>query len=351
MWIIVAPSCVGKSTFIKSKAAFRMTKLKPTLRLTAHSYMRGKRFEDSYYMEFCARSNPTLLYQKCQSSTLTRRAVVLAIPKLTHLRRIKLRIKEFENVDTQVPLRRYLNAIRKFSPSAYLNKYKVTFKHLQNHKIPYTILRADKLGYPEISEEDLPRLFEEISKEEIQATVSQFPRERYGRVNLPFGLHTKGVDRSPTRNAIMPKSLKGKSLLDVGSAFGYWCFEAEDLGAASVLGLEIKSGRLKRANLFRNLRKSKVVTFRNENITKLDLKGEFDYILVLNVLHHLPNALKVLDFLGEKAKEKLVVESPVKFRKVDLMKVIEDSFENVEFMPSALTSMRGEERRIAICSF
>lgn len=189
------------------------------------------------------------------------------------------------------------------------------------------------------------------NKKEIQAVIDQLPHERYGRVNLPYGLHTKGVDRFSTRNAIMPKSLKGKSLLDVGSAFGYWCFEAEDLGATSVLGLEVKKVRLKRANLFKNLRESKIVTFRNVDITELKLEGEFDYVLLLNVLHHLPNPLEVLSFLGSKANEKLIVESPVKFKKIDLMKVIGDSFENVEFMPSTLTSPKNEKRKIAICSF
>lgn len=187
------------------------------------------------------------------------------------------------------------------------------------------------------------------TKKEIQAIIDQLPHERYGRVNLPYGLHTRGVDRSPTRNVILPKSLKGKSFLDVGSAFGYWCFEAEDLGATNVLGLEVKKGRLKRANLFKNLRESRA-TFSNVDITELKLEGEFDYVLILNVLHHLPNPLEVLDFLRSKAKEKLIIESPVKFRKIDLMKVIGKSFENVDFIPSTLTSPRNEKRKIAICT-
>ena len=182
------------------------------------------------------------------------------------------------------------------------------------------------------------------TKKEIQSIIDHLPSERFGRVNLPYGLHTKGLDRSPTRDMIFPASLKGKSVLDVGSAYGYLCFEAEDLGATRVLGLEVKPPRLKRANLFKDLRESKV-EFRNEDVTLFQLEEDFDYVVILNVLHHLrtPKPKEVLEFLGRRAKEKLIVESPV-----SAMQMIDALFEKVEYFPSVLTSKRKEQRQIAI---
>lgn len=183
------------------------------------------------------------------------------------------------------------------------------------------------------------------TREQVQAIVDRFPFERYGRVNLPYGFHTKGLDRSPAKEIIFPKSFQHKTLLDVGSAYGYWCFEAEALGAEKVVGLEVKPARLARAKLFKNVRESKA-EFRNEDITKLQLEGEFDYVLVLNVLHHLPNALEVLDFLRSKAKEKLIIESPIAFRGVKIMEVVGSMFPKVEYFPSVLEV----NRKIAICT-
>jgi len=188
------------------------------------------------------------------------------------------------------------------------------------------------------------------TKEEIQAIIDKIPQHRYGRVKLPHGLYTKGIDRTPTKDVIFPESLKGKSLLDVGCAFGYWCFEAEDLGAEKVWGIEIKKPRIQRAVMFKKLRESNVATFRNINISEHELKARFDYVLALNVLHHVPDPIKTLEFLGKRAKEKLIIESPVEFKDINIMEVIENTFDNVEFSPSDLTNKSKQERRIAICS-
>lgn len=82
------------------------------------------------------------------------------------------------------------------------------------------------------------------TKEEIEKILKEEDFE-YHSVPLPYGLCTPGDDRSPTRDLIFPESLAGKTFLDVGSALGYFCFEAERRGASRVVGIELRSNRLR----------------------------------------------------------------------------------------------------------
>jgi len=150
-----------------------------------------------------------------------------------------------------------------------------------------------------------------MAREQIKDIVIRLPHETYGRVNLPYDLHTNGIDRAPTRDIIFPASLEGKTVLDVGSFYGYMCFEAATLGAARALGLEYRVARLDRANMFKEARGDNNVEFRMADITTYDIKEKFDYVLALNVLHHLDKqGQQVLDKLAACTKEKLIIETP-----------------------------------------
>ena len=48
-----------------------------------------------------------------------------------------------------------------------------------------------------------------------------------------------GEDLKPTANCIFPNDLKGKSVLDIGCHYGYYCHEAKRRGAGKVLGVEL----------------------------------------------------------------------------------------------------------------
>lgn len=145
-----------------------------------------------------------------------------------------------------------------------------------------------------------------------KAQIEGILRERtfgYHRVDLPFGLHTEGKDRAGTRNLIFPESLAGKTVLDVGCAFGYFCFEAEALGAARVLGLELKKDRLEGAQLLKEIKGSKVEV-RRQDVTRDPLGERFDYVLLLNVIHHLTDPLRLIRELATLTDECLVIEFP-----------------------------------------
>ena len=69
------------------------------------------------------------------------------------------------------------------------------------------------------SEEDIRKL---IAREDF----------RYQKIELPYGMSTGGKDRSATAKAIFPDDLTGKTVLDVGCRYGYFCFEALKRGAS-----------------------------------------------------------------------------------------------------------------------
>jgi 2-polyprenyl-3-methyl-5-hydroxy-6-metoxy-1,4-benzoquinol methylase len=155
------------------------------------------------------------------------------------------------------------------------------------------------------------------SKEEIEKILRE---ERFGyhRVNLPYGLHTRGRDRSQTRDLIFPESLAGKTVLDIGSALGYFCFEAEVKGAARVLGVELDPERLRQACLLKKIVGSQV-EFLQRDILRQPLDEQFDYVCLLNVVHHLDEPIRAIHQLAALARETLIIEFPtiedVKFRK------------------------------------
>lgn len=156
------------------------------------------------------------------------------------------------------------------------------------------------------------------TKEQIQAILHDTKFE-YHRVNLPYGLHTPGRDRTPTRDLIFPKSLEGKSVLDVGCALGYFCFEAETLGATKVVGVDFDDVRIKQAQVLKEILNSDV-EFIHGDIFDLMLHDSFDYILLLNVVHHSVAPMHLIRELSKAAKEKLIIEFPTfadpKFRSI-----------------------------------
>jgi SAM-dependent methyltransferase len=146
------------------------------------------------------------------------------------------------------------------------------------------------------------------SKEQIEKILKE-ENFAYHRVNLPFGLHTRGRDRSRTRDLIFRESLTGKSVLDVGSALGYFCFEAEAKGATRILGIERDEERFRQACLLKEIIGSRVEFLRRDILSE-QLNEQFDYVCLLNVLHHLDDPIHAIHQLAAITHELLIIEFP-----------------------------------------
>ena len=130
----------------------------------------------------------------------------------------------------------------------------------------------------------------------------------YHRIELPYGLATRGTDRRPFCDQILGADLTGKTVLDIGSKFGFFSFEALKRGAARVLGVDVDPRSVRKARTIADILGSKA-EFRLLDIDREPIEEEFDVVLCLNVLHHLHNPIAALDTLVRAAREKLVIET------------------------------------------
>ena len=166
--------------------------------------------------------------------------------------------------------------------------------------------------------------FTSLQSEEIYETLegqrSKYTRERiaeiikspifeYQQVPLPFGLSTRGQDRSGTVSACLPEDLSGCSVLDVGSALGLFCFEAERRRASHVVGLEPRQTRFEAAIILKEILGSRV-EFRRQSLLDYSPGELFDRVLLLNVIHHMKEPMQSLRRCAESPVMPLSWSSP-----------------------------------------
>jgi ubiquinone/menaquinone biosynthesis C-methylase UbiE len=95
-----------------------------------------------------------------------------------------------------------------------------------------------------------------------------------------------GMPEWPTLRAMLP-DLKGRSVVDLGCGFGWFCRWARENGAASVLGLDVSEKMLARA---RDETADPSVSYERADLERLDLPAAaFDLAYSALTLHYLEN--------------------------------------------------------------
>lgn len=142
----------------------------------------------------------------------------------------------------------------------------------------------------------------------------------YHRIDLGNGIITPGTDNSPRKLAALgfPRSLAGKTVLDVGAWDGFFSFEAERRGAARVLATDSfcwgQGGEATKEGfeLARRVIGSRVEDL---NIDVLELSpekiGTFDLVLFLGILYHMRHPLLALERAASVTREQMIVETVV----------------------------------------
>lgn len=132
----------------------------------------------------------------------------------------------------------------------------------------------------------------------------------YQKIDLPFGLSTAGSDRSSSFNMIFPSDLAGKTVLDLGCNHGFFCFEALRRGAERVVGYDVRTNAIKGAKILARCLGAKA-EFAVRDFDREPPTEHFDYVLCLNVLHHLRNPLTMIDRIVDIANEIVAIEVAV----------------------------------------
>ena len=156
-----------------------------------------------------------------------------------------------------------------------------------------------------------------VSRESIAAKIRGV--SWFHRIDLGHGIVTPGDDDSPKKLAQLglPRTLEGKTFLDIGAWDGFFSFEAERRGASRVLATDSfvwkgnVPGKSKEGFLTaRSLLGSRV---EDMEIDAMDISpervGMWDVVLFAGVLYHMIHPMLALERAASVTKELLIVET------------------------------------------
>jgi len=130
----------------------------------------------------------------------------------------------------------------------------------------------------------------------------------YQQFNLPGGQTASGrFDRTETCDLVFPRDMTGKTVLDVGTREGMFCFEALKRGARRAVGLEIFAEFVSRARKLAEIL-DLPAEFQQVDVDKQCPTEAFDDVLCLNLLHHVRDPFLLLERLIDLTRERLILE-------------------------------------------
>lgn len=129
-------------------------------------------------------------------------------------------------------------------------------------------------------------------------------------IELPDGPTDGSWDFRPLAPNLPWPDVAGKRCLDVGTADGYWAFELERRGAASVLATDVSSFFQSRCReRFERARDALGSNVGYAECSVYDLEGEFDLAFMGYVLQVVTDPLRALEAVRRVAKELLVLDT------------------------------------------
>ena len=110
-----------------------------------------------------------------------------------------------------------------------------------------------------------------------------------------------------------PAGLKGKDVLDVACNAGGYCLIAQEFGAQSVTGFDIRQHWINQANFLKSIKYPEAKGIRFEvGDAKTFLKGvtrAFDATIFKGILYHLPDPIEALLQICEATREVVLVDT------------------------------------------
>lgn len=145
------------------------------------------------------------------------------------------------------------------------------------------------------------------SREEVEAFLAETEFSGYQEVPLPYGLRVPGMNRTKRAEQVFSMDLSGRSVLDVGTSYGVFPYEAIDRGAARAVGLEPNPRSYAVAKRICELHGNRW-EIRQARVEELAADELFDIVLFLNVLHHVTDPVEAVRRLLRVCKETMVIE-------------------------------------------
>ncbi len=118
-------------------------------------------------------------------------------------------------------------------------------------------------------------------------------------------------------------------ILDAGTGYGqYAYFMANKLSPCEIKAVDVKDDWIKDCKTFFELQKISNVTFEIEDLTKINYQNEFDLIVCVDVMEHIPDDVKVFQnfYNALKSNGFLIINTPSIFGGSDVHDEEDESF-------------------------
>ena len=176
----------------------------------------------------------------------------------------------------------------------------------------------------------LPRRPDGPSDEEVRRHFAQHAHWHYAYEfdgGLRFGTRhsNPGLDTDDPRRPLqrfrhfMPYlvqaaggTLKGKRVLDIACNSGFWSIQCAFLGA-EVIGFDARAQLIEQANLLKSITGANNVQFTVLDFWQMDPHelGQFDIVLNLGFLYHVPKPLEALELTKRMAQHHILLDTAV----------------------------------------
>jgi len=144
-------------------------------------------------------------------------------------------------------------------------------------------------------------------REEVERFLAETEFTGYQEVPLPHGLSVPGVNRKKRADQVFSMDVAGRSVLDVGTAYGVFPYESMARGAARAVGLEPNPTTCAVARRIAELHGDRW-EIRQARAEELGQDESFDVVLFLNVLHHVTDPVEAVRRLLRVCRETMVIE-------------------------------------------
>jgi tRNA (mo5U34)-methyltransferase len=154
-----------------------------------------------------------------------------------------------------------------------------------------------------------------LSASEARAFVASFPFW-YHNIYLGNGVYTMSgrgyhEDVWAKFRKVIPQSLGGYSVLDVGTNAGYFALQAKLLGAQPVVGTEFVDLFIEQAKAVSKIWGVEIDYQKMDVHDVLKLRQTFDIVILAGILYHLKNPLQVIQDIGKICNDAILVESEI----------------------------------------